>query len=83
MSSPDWGRLRHDFQLDHQVHVVTFGINCRFGPAPAHCKIGLSRRDSLLPCNRRHAMPFFFWLPMIYLGALWSLWMEAYSGFKR
>jgi len=26
-------------------------------------------------------MPFFFWLPMICLGALWSLWMEEV--FKR
>jgi hypothetical protein len=21
-------------------------------------------------------MPFFFWLPIICLGALWSLWLE-------
>jgi outer membrane immunogenic protein len=28
-------RIVHDLDIDHQVHVVKFGINYRFGPAPA------------------------------------------------
>jgi hypothetical protein len=28
-------------------------------------------------------MPLFFWLPMIYLSAMWSLWTrDAYEVFK-
>jgi hypothetical protein len=24
-------------------------------------------------------MPLFFWLPMIYLSAMWSLWIETHA----